>query len=359
MKVCAMNTKHTIHITLERGGMGQTVTLSKGWQMTVTVDEKGGNPVLHIDKQPETIVLSCRKMLAEKDKTIKEQQAMIEKLTRDNEDKHTILSEFVPPFTNIIEKLDCGSNLRAALERQGYLKQSSSSRTELEIRCFAPECRVSRIKEALKGYISGKGPKWNEGYWVIVHKIFCDLLWWTGKDTDFVEWVEKSGYGLTENNFKKVKGKTKGWLERWYAVSGSDPYVVTAHELYDLFAGGPTLPEATRYENAFVAHGNLKDRIRKAQMGILGLKYTDIRSGLRGYYRVDMGQRINPMILADSLTIPLQRHKIIGTSGLIDVTKPGRRRRRQTTKALREREERKQLIVPRLQGQLLAPTHCI
>lgn len=354
-----MKTNHTIHITLERDGMGQTVTLSKGWQMTVTVDEKGGNPVLHIDKQPETIALSCRKMQAEKDKTIKGQQAMIEQLTRDNEDKHTILSVFTPLFTNIYEKLDCDSDLRSVLERQGYLKQPSPSRTELETRCFASQCRVSRIKKDLKDYISSKGPKWNEGYWVIVHKIFCDLRWWTGKDTDFVEWVGKSGYKLTENNFKKVKGKTKGWLERWYAVSGSDRYVVTARELYDLFAGGPNLPKATIYEDGYIARGNLTERICKAQMGIQGLKYTDIRSALRGYYRVDMGQRINPMILADSLTIPLQRHKIIGTSGLIDVTKPGRRRRRQTTKALREREERKQLIVPRLQGQLLAPTHCI
>ncbi|MBO5084248.1 MAG: hypothetical protein J6C18_05240 [Bacteroidaceae bacterium] len=348
-----MKTNHTIRIKFSESGEEHTIVLLPGRCIQVSV---GGDGKLRIDHSSGDAYARQTRQMKLKDDELKKQkdenvrlESTIDALLREKERRKS--------FDECLVKVATTEYFRMLMEEQS--QKTVQARTELETRCFAFQCRVSRIKKDLKDYISSKGPKWNEGYWVIVHKIFCDLRWWTGKDTDFVEWVGKSGYKLTENNFKKVKGKTKGWLERWYAVSGSDRYVVTARELYDLFAGGPNLPKATIYEDGYIARGNLTERICKAQMGIQGLKYTDIRSALRGYYRVDMVQRINPMILADSLTIPLQRHKIIGTSGLIDVTKPGRRRRRQTTKALREREERKQLIVPRLQGQLLAPTHCI
>lgn len=337
-----MKTNYTIRIKLNESGEERTVVLLPERCIQVSV---GGDGKLRIDHSSGDAYARQTRQMKLKDDELKKQKDENLRL------KFTIAAlqrekEVRKSFDENLFKLTTTEYFYRLMEEQS--QKIVQTRTELETRCFAPECRVSRIKKDLKDYISSRSPKWIQGYWVIVHKIFCDLRWWTGKDTEFVDWVNRSGYELTGNNFKKAKGKTKGWLERWYAVSGSDRYVVTAHELYDLFAGGPTLPNAAIYEDGYIARGNLVERIRKAQMGILGLRYTDIRSALRGYYRVDMGQRTNPLILAETLTMPLQRHKIIGTSGLIDVTKPGRRRSRPTSKALRKREEREQLTAPRL-----------
>lgn len=346
-----MKTNHTIRIKLSESGEEHTIVLLPGRCIQVSV---GGDGKLRIDHSSGDAYARQTRQMKLKDDELKRQkdenvrlESTIDALQREKERRMS--------FDECIVKVAATEYFRMLMEEQS--QKIVQARTGLDLR-FAPQCRLPLIKSVLKDYITSRGSDWMQNDWVVVHKVFCDLQWWKGKDKEFVAWVNENGYALTENNFKKTKRAIRMLLEQWYTVTGNDHFVQTARELYDLFAGGPTLPKAAAYEeNGYIAHTELVVRIRKAQMGIRGLRRIGIRSTLRGHYRVEVGRHITPMIFAKTLAMPLQRHRIMGTIGLIDVTKPGRRRRRQTTKALRKREEEGAVDSSGPERRLLTPTH--
>lgn len=316
-----MKTSHTICIKLNESGEERTVVLSPGWRMQVSV---GGDGKLRIEcSSGDVYVWQTRQMMLKDDeqKKLKDEnvrlESIIDSLLREREDRKS--------FDECFIKLSTTEHFRRLMEEQS--QKIVQTHTELETRCFASQCRVSRIRQTLDGYITSRGGEWMQNDWVVVHKVFCDLQWWKGKDKEFVAWVNESGYALTEHNFKKTKNEIRGVLEQWYTMTGNDHFVQTARDLYDLFAGGPLLPKAAAYENGYIYHAGLTARIYRdtaASRGVNGI-YRGVYKNVN--YKIDgivMGQKINPI----SILLPIRRHNNMGTVDGIGIIKSGRIRRR-------------------------------
>ncbi|MBR5841612.1 MAG: hypothetical protein IKY64_03220 [Bacteroidaceae bacterium] len=319
-----MPTTHTLYIRLEGENEERQIKVGPGQQLLIRVDDTLEVKKLHIS---EDIFVRYQK---EKVSNYKLVTSLVSEL-EETKKKLKVYQDYFVSVERLKPELIC--------QELAPQQTDADSLTASDRACFNPLCRVALIKRELKDYVSTH--KWLQGYWVVVHKIFQDLHWWTGKDTEFIDWVEKLGYKLTENNFKKVKRETKECLAQWYAPSSTNRYAVVARELYDIFTGGPRLPKVATFESSHINHADLTIRINKATIsGIRNhrVRYTKIDTPRHADYVARMGQKRNLIIPSASLGIPMWRHENIGTLGMIDTIKPGRRRCRPSSSALSHRE---------------------
>lgn len=323
----------TIYIRLEGESEEHAIKLFPRQQLLVGFGGTGQKVVMNLQRLSGNSFVQHRKELADKDEIIARKDRELAEKDR--------LIERLLPYKELFMAME---RMKPESIRQDLAKQQQAdagSRTTLEQKCFASQCRVSLIKRELNGYITRQGNKWNEGYWAIVHKIFQDLRWWNGMNTEFVDWVNENGYKLTENNFGKFRNRKKDLLDKWYVATSTDPCVVTARELYDLFAGGPQLPKVATYEDGYISHTELVGRIRRANSANTGNFhniYMDIDSPGHDEYATITKRQVDVMLRKLTLGALPRRHKIMGTFGIVDVTRPGRRRRRPAAAVLRERE---------------------
>lgn len=325
----------TLYIRLEGESEERPVKVFPRQQLLIGLGGTGNQVMLNLQRISRDIFVQYRKELAGKDETIARKD-------RELAEKDKLIESLMPykEFVMAAERLK-----PEALRRQLLAPQQQSepdSRTVLEQRCFAPQCRLPLIKHELGSYIASRGNKWKAGYWAIVHQIFRDLRWWNGKNTEFVEWVEKNGYKLKMNNFKKFRRQYKKVLEQWYAATGTAPCVVTARELYDIFAGGHKFPKAATYEEGCINRDELIERIRRANsanIGNLHNIYIHIDSPGHDEYTAITKRQPDLMLRKPALGVLPQRHKTMGTFGIIDITRPGRRRRSPASAVLLRREE--------------------
>ncbi len=323
----------TICIRLEGESEERAITIPPGQQLLVEIGSAGGQVTMNLRRLSGDIFVQYHKELADKDEIIARKDRELAEKDR--------LVEKLMPYKELFMAMEQmkPESIRQDLARQQ--QADAGSRTMLEQKCFASQCRVSLIKHKLKDYISSRGNKWREGYWAIVHQIFRDLRWWNGKNTEFVEWVEENRYKLEVENFKKFRRQNKKLLEKWYATTSTDPCAVTARELYDIFAGGPQLPKVGNYEEGYISHTELIGHIRwanSANTGNLHNIYIHIDSPGRDEYTTITKRQADLMLRKLTLGVLPQRHKIIDTFGIIDITRPGRRRRCPASAVLRERE---------------------
>ena len=317
-----MNTNHTIRIKLIESGEEHTVVLLPGRSIQVSVGGDGKLRIGHLSvdayaRQTQQMKLKDDEPKKQQDENVR-LESIIDSLMREKETRK--------PFDECIVKMATTEYFRIMMERQS--QQIAQTRTELDIH-FAPQCRMPLIKSALKDYITSRGGDWMQNDWVVVHKVFGDLRWWKGKDKEFVAWVNENGYALTENNFKKTKSEIKKLLAQWYTMTGTDHFVQTARDLYDLFAGGPLLPKAATYEDGYIHHAELTARIYRDTADYKNVRrtYTATYGTMNcKIYGIVMGQKRNPI----SILLSFGRHKDIGTFDAIGITKPGRLRRRST-----------------------------
>lgn len=319
-----MSTSHTLYIRLDGEAEERLVKVAPGQQVLIRVDGTLEVKKLHIS---EDILVRHHKEMVNKDKIIADKNSELEKTKKELQ----VYKDFVVGV----------ERLKPELIRQDLTPQptDAGSLTALDRTCFNPSCRVALIKRELRGYISTH--EWMQGYWVVVHKIFKDLHWWKGKDKDLILWVKEFGYELTENNFKKVKRETKECLAQWCAPSSTNRYAAVARELYDIFTGGPRLPKIATFESGHISHIDLTISINKATaVGIHNhrARYAKIDTPRHADYIARMGQKRNLIIPSASLGIPMWRHENMGTLGMIDTIKPGRRRCRPRSSALSHRE---------------------
>lgn len=331
----------TLYIRLEGESEERPVKVLPGQQLLIGVGGTGHKVQMNLQRISGNIFVQHRKELAGKDETIAGKD-------RELAEKDELIESLMP----YKEFVMAAERLKPEAIRQQLAPQQQSetdSRTVLEQRCFAPQCRLPLIKHKLSSYIASRGNKWKEGYWAIVHQIFQDLRWWNGKNTEFVEWVEKNGYKLEMENFKKFRRQYKKLLEQWYAATGTAPCVVTARELYDIFAGGPQLPNAATYEDGYISHtifiGNIQktgsaptSHHRNIYIHIVDSPGHDERRGAWGYATITK-RTAKLMTHAAALGILSQSHKPVGILRQFDVTKPGRRRRLPASAALLGRKE--------------------
>lgn len=331
----------TLYIRLEGESEERPVKVFPGQLLIIGLGGTGNKVMLNLQRISGNIFVQHRKELAGKDETIAGKDRELAKKDE--------LIESLMPYKEFVMAAE---RLKPEAIRQQLAPQQQSetdSRTVLEQRCFASQCRLPLIKHKLSSYIASRGNKWKEGYWAIVHQIFRDLRWWTGKDTEFIDWVNKSGHKLKEDNFKKVKRTKRDLLEQWYTITGPDPYAETARELYDIFAGGPQLPNAATYEDGYISHtvfiGNIQktgsaptSRHRNIYIHIVDSPGHDERRGAWGYATITK-RTAKLMTHAAALGILPQSHKPVGILRQFDVTKPGRRRRLPASAALLGRKE--------------------
>lgn len=322
-----------IYMRLEGESEERAITIPPGQQLLVGIGSAGQQVTMNLQRLSGNIFVQYHKELADKDEIIARKDRELAEKDR--------LVEKLMPYKELFMAMEQmkPESIRQDLARQQ--QADASSRTALEQKCFASQCHMSLIKRDLKDYITSRGNKWDEGYWAIVHKIFQDLQWWNGMNTEFVNWVKENGYKLTENNFGKFRNRKKMLLEKWYATTSTDPCAVTARELYDIFAGGPQLPKVGNYEEGYISHTELIGHIRRANSvntGNLHNIYIHIDSPGRDEYTTITKRQADLMLRKLTLGVLPQRHKIIDTFGIIDITRPGRRRRCPASAVLRERE---------------------
>jgi len=322
-----------IYMRLEGESEERAITIPPGQQLLVEIGSAGGQVTMNLRRLSGDIFVQYHKELADKDEIIARKDRELAEKDR--------LIEKLMPYKELFMAMEQmkPESIRQDLARQQ--QADAGSRTMLEQKCFASQCRVSLIKHKLKDYISSRGNKWREGYWAIVHQIFRDLRWWNGKNTEFVEWVEENRYKLEVENFKKFRRQNKKLLEEWYVATSTDPCVAIVRELYDIFVGGPQLPKVAIYENDSIKHTELIERIRRANSvntGNLHNIYIHIDSPGRDEYTTITKRQADFMLRKLTLGVLPQRHKIIDTFDIIDITRPGRRRRCPASAVLRERE---------------------
>lgn len=323
----------TLYIRLEGESEERAITILPGKQLLVGIGSTGQKVAMNLQRLSGNIFVQHRKELADKDEIIASKDRELAEKDR--------LIEKLMPYKELFMAVE---QMKPESIRQDLAKlqqADASSRTTLEQKCFAPQCRMPLIKRELKNYITNRGNKWDEGYWAIVHQIFKDLRWWNGMNTEFVGWVKENGYKLTENNFGKFRNRKRMLLEKWYATTSTDPCAVTARELYDIFAGGPQLPKVATYEDGYISHTELIGRIRRANSantGNLHNIYIHVDCPGRDEYATITKRQVDVMLRKLTLGALPQRHKIIGTFDVVDIAKPDRRRRRAVSATLRGRE---------------------
>lgn len=321
-----MSTTHTLYIRLEGENEERQIKVGPGQQLLLRVDGTLEVKKLH---STEDIFVRYQKEKVSNNKLVTSLVNELEKTKKELK----VYKDFVVGVERLMPE-----SIRQELTPQ---QTDADNLTALDRTCFNPSCRVALIKRELKDYVSTRGNAWRQGYWVVVHRILQELHWWTGKDNAFVLWVKEFGYELTENNFKKVKRETKECLAQWYAPSSTNRYAAVARELYDIFTGGPRLPKIATFESGHISHIDLTISINKATaVGINNhrARYAKIDTPSHADYIARMGQKRNLIIPSASLGIPMWRHENMGTLGMIDTIKPGRRRCRPRSSALSHRE---------------------
>lgn len=310
-----MNTKDTLHITLNGSTAQRTVMLRRGKAVLVAVDDNGSEALTVSDPLPANLIAAHRLKVNDLNRKIKELQ---EQLKVANDEKSQLLSQKAQAdeLLELVAKSDYVSQLTATRNAA-----EAPTLTAIEARCFIKSCNLPLIKSKLDGYLAMPRCRWKESYWCIVWQIFTDLSWWKRESTlqDFVDWVTQSGHALTIDNFKHAKIRLKTRLLQWHSPSGDDDFAVTARALDHLFTGGGgSMPGVVQYETAYVDHTALKTRIRA--------NATDKRHPRTSLY-ADKGMlrcygRLQRRTRSHRLAIIEARRSALEALGISDATEP-------------------------------------
>ena len=323
-----MNTEHTnhnLHITLDGCGERADATLRPGRCVVVSVAERGGRRAVKVSEEyPGDYVSECRKALLDRERELVklriEKENMKHGISRVEEENRK-LKETLEVVLSVV-----GSDeVRRLLGRELPVSRDDGAL----VGGFAGECRVERIVAGLKGFVDSHNCtdrygsiRWCARYWAVVWRLFVDLKWWRGTDVEFMRWVEHVGYPLKEDNFKQGKRQIASRMPGWYALpaASGDRYGQIGHELYLLFMGDPHLSRVVVYEGDHISHDALQNTVGRL-VGGKGMLY-------RGYLPIAL---VDSPGRADSMCVPqallLLRHRSMVTIGMIDYSKPGRRRR--------------------------------
>lgn len=259
LKSNTMNTKDTLHITLNGSTAQRTVMLRRGKAVLVSVTGNGEEALMVSDPLPANLIADHRLKVNDLNRKIEELEAKLAKVNDENERLKGQKAQ-ADELLLLVAKSGYTGSLIAAQDTA-----TAPARTEIEASCFNSQCNVELIKRKLDDYIANPTRPWQERFWCIVWQLFTDLSWWKRESTlqDFVDWVTQSGHALTIDNFKHAKIRLKTRLLQWHSPSGDDDFAVTARALDHLFTGGGgSMPGVVQYETAYVDHTALKTRIR-------------------------------------------------------------------------------------------------
>lgn len=343
----------------ERAGSGtveHTVLVRRGWSVVARVNESGDGFDIS-DPYQGNIFTRHREELASRDRRIKELEAELARVRRGEADAEArgdlcvaALDDAKSKALQFVEWVD---SFKAGM---GIAVPDVRSADVAHPAGFSGHCRMGRIVGDLKNFIdlhshcgSGGLPRWEKRYWPIVCQLFGDLQWWAGNHVAFRVWVCSIGYdlkkGIFDKGWKAVKDRGKAWYARPEAASGDD-YDRMGHALYRHFTDGlfkPTLGMKA-YDGGQIGHGELVAAIRAVDPAA-----TRMQLRARVLALIDSAG-LAPSV-ADICMVRLSafvpRHVNMGTIGIIDNTKPGRRRRAPASTGLRKRRGAGLLMVPR------------
>ncbi len=260
-----MNTKDTLHITLNGSTAQRTVMLRRGKAVLVAVDDNGGEALTVSDPLPANLIADHRREVTDLNRKIEELEA---KLATANDENERLKGQKAQAdeLLLLVAKSGYTGSLIAAQDTA-----TAPARTEIEASCFNGQCNVELIKRKLDDYIANPTRPWQERFWCIVWQLFTDLGWWDKKEStlqNFVDWVKQSGHELGIDNFKHAKSYLKIHPLQWNALSGDNDFIVTARALYRLFTGdngGGSMPAVAQYETGYIDHSTLWERIHKTK----------------------------------------------------------------------------------------------
>ena len=300
-----MNTKDTIRIILNGGADEHVGDFRDGESVVVSVTLKQGQRRLDVSGPlPANLFLKVAALKKENEDLYRKLQAALAENDRLKRERATLADKVV--------KSGLADLLGSLAEEQRAA--ATATRTALEARCFARECRVWLIRRDLKGFVASMGSEWQKRDWCIAWKIFAELRWWTGNQKEFAEWVAELGYDM--GTFKEAKrGYGDARLGQWHAqYYATDHFAQVARGLAELFTGSPTMPTSSTYEDSHMDHAALYRTMALSHAATQGTR-AHILIDSPGHDKSAHHKRYKQQGSKERFAMVAVRHKILGTSG--------------------------------------------